>query len=149
MASFIRYVHRPYRKPDIYTDATPRKSFDHTRMYRVFVVEPDTGTLIDVEIPGCVGDRGHLQSHDLIRTFYVGAEADLDRYLRWLTNVGLLDDHGVPRDVCVVEQMTEHFQEELDQLNGKYNYVIIYPGQLTYYGVLLDNSDSADSWALY
>jgi hypothetical protein len=150
--SFLRYVHKPYRKPDIYADATPRKAFDHTRLYRIFVADPDTGILVDVQSPGCVGDSEHMKELTLIRTFYVGAEQDLDRYLRWLTNVGMRDEHEVPRDLCVIEQLSEFFQKEIQQLSQRdARFVTIFPGQLTYYGILTSGSkeEIEDSWELY
>jgi hypothetical protein len=149
--SFLRYVHKPYRKPDVYADATPRKVFDHTRLYRVFVADPDTGILVDVQSTGCVGDRQHLHELNLIRTFYVGAEQDLDRYLRWLTNVGMRDEHDVPRDLCVIEQFTDFFQKEINQLSQKEaRFVTIYPGQLTHYGILANKEEQEDvSWEIY
>lgn len=148
--AFLRYVHKPYRKPDVYADATPRKVFDHTRLYRVFVAEPETGILVDVQSSGCVGDRGHMHDLTLIRTFYVGAERDLDRYLRWLTNVGMLDEHMVPRDLCVIEQLSEHFQKEIRQLSQRdARYVTVYPGQLIHYGILASSDPDESSWELY
>lgn len=127
---YIRFVHRPYKRPDKYSIATPRQKFDHTRVYRVLTEGAD-GSMVDVVSPVSRIIDDMVVKQSIMALFYVGAEADLDRYLRWLHNVGLLDETRRPKPIHVVEQMVSDFMEEREHLTQRDAKVsIMFPGQM-------------------
>lgn len=147
---YIRFVHRPYKRPDKYSIATPRQRFDHTRVYRV-LTEDGSGTIIDIStpVPRVIDRVPVMQS--VMPLFYVGAESDLDRYLRWLHNVALLDDDNRPRTINVIEQMVSDFEEEREHLSKRDSAVMmLFPGQMDELMVLTDaNKGRAKKLAIY
>ena len=136
---FIRYVHKPYKRPDKTAIATPRQRFDHTRAYRVLTVAADdSGVLSDISIPANVGSRDKVRTFNLVRLFYVGAEPDLDRYLRWLNNVALITDYGLPQELVVVEQLTSDLQSaNFASLREDSDVMVLFPGELDKFGLLI------------
>lgn len=148
---YKRYVHRPYKRPDNYSIATPRQKFDHTRFYRVLTAYPGDDRLTDISTPIQKGDKEFVETISIVRAFYVGAEADLDRYLRWLNNVSLIDDQGEPRPLFVLEQFTSDLASELDVLKDrKSSFVILFPNQLDQIDLLIDfGSGDKKKWHAY
>jgi len=73
--------------------------------------------------------------------FYVGGEADMDRYLRWLHNVALLDDDKRPRPIHVIEQLVDDLEEERAFLSKRDSVIMmLFPGQMDEVMVLADIS---------
>lgn len=152
--SYIRYVHRPYRRPDKYSVATPRQIFDHTRLYRIVTSAGEDQPLIDITHTMFVEHDGEVIPEQVIRLFYVGSEPDLDRYLRYLNNVALKDQAGAPRPLYVLEQYTEDFQKEqelIDHGKRKTKIRILFPGELDSCDILIDTDQKSkkDRWSIY
>ena len=98
----------------------------------------ESEVLSDVSVPANIGDKNHLKVFNLIRLFYIGAEADLDRYLRWLNNVALVNAYGLPKELIVVEQLTSDLQSaNFESLQQNNKIVILFPGELDTYGLLI------------
>jgi hypothetical protein len=89
----------------------------------------------------------------LLTLFYVGAEAEMDRYLRFLNNVLLKDSSGAPKLIVVLEQFTHELQKELDFLNKhqKCAYKIFFPGEMDYTEVMVDSGTKTKNgkWSIY
>lgn len=150
--SYIRYVHRPYRRPDKYSIATPRQIFDHTRAYRIVTSDGDDSPLIDIAHTMYVDHDSVIVPTQMIRMFYVGAEADMDRYLRYLNNVALKDSSGAPKQLYVLEQYVSEFQKELAMMEGrKIKCRILFPGELDECDILVerDSKSKKDRWSIY
>ena len=152
--SYIRYVHRPYRRPDKYSIATPRQIFDHTRVYRIVTSDGDNQPLIDISHMMHIQQDDEIVPCQVIRLFYVGAEADMDRYLRYLNNVALRDSSGAPRPIYVLEQYAEEFQKErIAALNNgrKIHSRILFPGELDSCDILVDvdAKSKKERWSIY
>lgn len=152
--SYIRYVHRPYRRPDKYSIATPRQIFDHTRAYRIVTCNEEGGPLIDIAHTMYVDHGNVIVPTQVIRMFYVGAEADLDRYLRFLNNVAFKDGAGAPKTIYVLEQYVSEFQKEkilMEQGSRKIKSKILFPGELDECDILveMDPKSKKERWSIY
>lgn len=152
--SYIRYVHRPYKRPDKYSIATPRQIFDHTRVYRIVTCKSDDHPLIDVAHTMHVERGDQVVPIQVIRLFFVGAEADMDRYLRYLNNVALKDEAGAPRPILVLEQYVSEFQQEqimMEKLGRKIEVKILFPGELDECDILVDTDTKSkkERWSIY
>jgi len=133
-------VHRPYKRPDKYSIATPRQRFDHTRIYRI-LTEDVTRTIVDISTPVPRIVDGQKVTESIMPMFYVGGEADMDRYLRWLHNVALLDDDKRPRPIHVIEQLVDDLEEERAFLSKRDSVIMmLFPGQMDEVMVLADIS---------
>ena len=148
----IRFVHRPYKRPDKHSRATPKQVFDHTRAYRILTTN-ESGTYVDISttIHQVVDKVGALDT-SIIPLFYVGAEEDMDRFLRWLNNVAMLDDEGKPRPLHVIEQYVEDIHNEASQNHreGRSILQLLFPGQLDSLTILSDYSpNKSKKYSIY
>ena len=150
---FIRYVHKPYDRPDKYSLATPRCPFDHTRVYRIVTCDSLQEPMKDLTRTLTTTTTEKTTKVLLLTLFYVGAEAEMDRYLRFLNNVLLKDSSGAPKLIVVLEQFTHELQKELDFLNKhqKCAYKIFFPGEMDYTEVMVDSGTKTKNgkWSIY
>jgi hypothetical protein len=150
--SHIRFVHRPYKRPDKHSRATPKQAFDHTRAYRVLTTNV-SNTFVDIStnLHQVVGKMGTIDT-TIIPMFYVGAEEDMDRFLRWLNNVGMLDEDGKPRPLFVIEQYVEdvHAENKNNVREGRATIQLLFPNQLDSLMVLTDYSpNKSKKYSIY
>jgi hypothetical protein len=153
ISNVLQYVHEPYKRVDKYNTCMAVQACDFTRCYRVLVVDrKKKGKRVDVVIPGTKGGRLNQVQLPIIRAFYVGSEYELDRYLRWLDRVGMVDAYGQPAELVVVEQYTHQVLSDLALLKNTIKLVLVRRGRFTDWGLFVDTPETKSkptAWNIY
>lgn len=134
----LRYIHSPYVVPST-GPATMPQPFDHTRVYRI-LFEDGYGGYSDVSTPVFRTDKKAVTQHNVVRLFYVGAEADMDRHLRWLRTVSLKtkSSSNDKREIYVIEQDIRDFLDDPTIKRFRASIEILFPNQLDAVDMLTD-----------
>ncbi len=136
---YLRFLHNPYKITDVSKAKVAGTRLDHTRIYRVMTDDSSGTAMTDISTTITHNNKFSSRTENVVRMFYVGAEEDLDRYLRWLNNVTLRDSKGTPRPLYVLEQLVEDFYEEYRPWDQKdFKIQILMPGQLDSVDLLVD-----------
>jgi hypothetical protein len=148
----LRHVLDPYVRPVDTRSCISNSLFDFSRCYRVVTTPIDElGAYSDIVLPGTTGDHDP-NSLLFVRLFYVGAEEDLDRYLRYLHDVGLRSRRATVK-IIVLEQYTDVALKKLQVAKKEISTVLVRPGHLTDYGLLVATPKptrrAVSSWKIY
>jgi len=113
-------------------------------VYRI-LFEDGFGGYHDVSTPVFRTDKKSIEQHNVVRLFYVGAEADLDRHLRWLKVVSLRSkmSPNSKREIYVIEQDIRDFLDDPALRRFRATIEILFPGQLDSVDMLTDDLELA------
>jgi hypothetical protein len=152
IGTILRHVLKPYARPTTSRLCIPEGLFDFSRCYRVVTAPIEShGTYSDIVLPGTTGTHEPC-TDPYVRLFYVGAEEDLDRYLRYLYDVGLRTRRNLVK-IIVLEQHTHVALQKLSAVKKSIQTVLIRPGGLADYGLLVSTPKpsrrTASEWKMY